>query len=294
MHYYLLGNQLAFHFETPVPEKLADKLVHHKTDKLPPGSVAIELYGFSARGLKGVPWRFYKGVPWRAETVYRENGTLERVVFQAPFFRIFLFVRLVLLPLLWLLAVRAGGFYLLGTVFVKNDTTTLLFASPGAGKTRMTLQMLANENIDLIGDGSFIYLPGEGFITVLREIELRHKTVAGLTFYQKLTWLVKFRLLLCHIISFMTGRYISFNVTLPPEALGLSFVNDHVTAGHRVEYVHSFCESEEIRNGRITANIISYLQTYVRCYANIYSGEWPMAQTKEKIADFIEKYDLVD
>lgn len=290
MYAYTIAGKLPFHFDrSPHLPDLISKLQHARIQEPAEGSVLIQCYG-AAKALCDIPWKFYKGIPWKAAVIYDATGKIEKIQFHAVFFRQFLFYRIVLLPLLWRLAVQNGGFYLLGTVYRQYDTVSVLFAKPGAGKTRFMLTQLLNPACRLIGDGSLLYLPGNGFLPVINEIELRWKTIAELPWRQKLSVVQKGYLLICHLISAMTRRFISFNLTLPPEKLGITSENDSPDLTHCVLFVRKDGGLEAMDENEIRERIMNYLTEYHQHYFNIFDQEPPYKSTLDNIFTFCSAF----
>ena len=258
---FIFGENLAFHFcgDPQLPD-LLQKLQSHAATVPHKNSIAIKC-GKADNLLSAAKWNFYKGIPWKASTQYNQAGELKEIAFYAIFFRQFLFFRIVLLPLLWRLASNNGGFYMLGSAYCSQDQTTVLFATPGAGKTRYTLKKLLNEESYLIGDGSLIYLPQHGIFPVVDEIELRKKTIMGLPYWQKLSFCQKAKLFFMDIISLITAKYISFNLPLHSSALGIKPVADAIARHHVVCQIRSG-QVEEFNAASASKNIVAYLKDY--------------------------------
>ena len=218
------------------------------------------------------------------------NGLSDWAATIPPFFKEFLFFRIVLLPLLWRLAVEKGGFYLLGTAYQDLFGTTILFAAPGAGKTRYALAKLQAPNHFLIGDGSLLYLPDKGIVPVVDELELRFRTISGSIWMKELAMTGKIRLFLYHMISILTRKYVSFNLTLPPEELKIKVRHDSPETIHRFALVHSFDHIQELLFRDVEPTVIEYLRQYHNHYWNIFNDTPPLDATRKNILKFCTRY----
>lgn len=289
MFAYSPAKNLSFHFEhDPKMPALLAKLEYCKKTSPSPDSIAICCYVFTAP-LHGLKWNFYKGIPWRVQVLKDSQGNVQKILFQALFFRTFLFFRLILLPLLWRMALKEGGFYLLGTAYSENNITYLLFANPGAGKTRCLLRWLQTKPIRFIGDGSLLYLPQRGILPVLTEIELRYKTIRWTSFWKFLPCPMRIRLYLYNLISFLTHHYISFNVTLSPKQLDIEYFPDTPTAPHRIMRVLSADHIKTVDPKEIKSLVMDYLYKYHKHYKNIFSDN-PYDETIRNLQKFIHKF----
>lgn len=283
--------KLHFHFvNNPGMRTLTEKLKYCRTDAPDSKSVPIFCYTFCAP-LRHIKWSFYKGIPYKAEVINNEHGEIEKILFQAVLFRSFLFFRLILLPLLWRMAVLQGGFYLLGTAYRKENITYLLFANPGAGKTKYLLQNIEHDSsIEFIGDGSLLYLPTRGVSPVLTEIELRYKTVYDTSFWKYLSRKNQIRLFLYHWIAMFSRRYISFNITLPLDKLGLKIHSDILDSPHKIFKVLSESQTEMITAEQIESSVMKYLYQYHKHFKNVFNDIPPFDATIQNLKKFSEKY----
>ena len=290
MNVYAVAGKLGFHFAGPVhlPDLLR-KLQFAQIETPLKDSVQIRCYGIGAE-LKKEPWHFYKGIPWKAAVRYDVKGNISEVFFHAFWFRNFLFLRIVLLPLLWRLALKKVGFYLLGTVYRNGDDTHILFAAPGAGKTHFMLKQILAEECHFVADGSLLYLPEHGFMPVINEIELRWKTVAGLPWSKALSFKQKCYLQMCNFISILTRRFISFNLTMLPEELGIQPREDKLESAHKILFVQRTGELLELDDEGIQARVLDYLKKYHGHYYNIFDQSPPLAETQKNIRTFCERY----
>jgi|GEM_PF-2425467 len=292
-HPFVLGGTIAFHFcGDPCLPDLLKKL--HPSAVAVPAKDSIALWcGSEARKmLKDQKWHFYKGIPWKGCVRYNDSGRIEAICFYGLIFRQFLFFRIVLLPLLWRLAVAGGGFYTLGTAYRDAVETTFLFAHPGAGKTRYALEKLLTPECTLIGDGSLLYLPEQGILSVIDEIELRNKTVSGLPFRKKLSWFRCLKLFLYDALSYLTSRKISFNLPLMTNALGLSPSNDNAARPHLCLIKQG--NAEVLSATRCSKEITDYLADYHNHYDNIFEDAPPLGQSEKNILEFCKKYSILD
>jgi len=266
--------------------------MHDSAIALPlPDSVKLTVNGAS-RKLRKQPWHFYKGVPWKSQVVYNSDGTINEVLFHAPLFCEYLFFRLVLLPLLWRLAVIHGGFYLLGTACLTNDDITqVLFARPGAGKTSYVLKQLHEQTVQLLGDGSLLYLPEEGFMPVIDEVELRWKTIAGTPWQNKLALKKQLQLRFYHLISCLTRRFISLNISVLSKELGIEKRREEKRREEICIYtVHPGPMVAKLSKEAVEENIMLYLNNYHQIYQNIFTDSPPLTESQQNIKIFCTKY----
>jgi hypothetical protein len=290
MKAFAIAGRLGFHFDRdPRLPDLLKKLYRAEVPTPIAGSVRIVTSGVSGE-LRDCRWRFYKGVPYRVSVRRDANREISEIFFQAPIFRQFLFFRIVLLPLLWRQAVRHGGFYLLGTVYREEDRVTVLFARPGAGKTRRMLVCLQEERAKLIGDGSLIYMPGSGFMSIIDELELRRNTIAGLPFKKRLTLRQRLVLWIYHMISMVTARYISLNISILPESLGISSIADPGYLEYRIAEALPGDNERILDKVEIEEGIMAYLEDYIRHYRNIFDDVPPFDETRKNISAFIRTH----
>lgn len=289
MFAYSLSPNIAFHFENdPKMPDLLTKLEYCRKNSPIPNSIAISCYKLT-NSLSCVKWNFYKGIPWKIQVLKDSNGNIQKILFQALFFRTFLFFRLILLPLLWRMALKEGGFYLLGTACSEGNITYLLFAKPGAGKTCTLLNWIQTKLIRFIGDGSLLYLPKHGIVPVLTEIELRYKTIRQTSFWNSLPQRIRIRLFLYNMISFLTHRYISFNVTLSPKQLNIEKFQDNPKAPHRIMQVYSANTVKPVTKEEIESVIMNYLYEYHKHYKNIFDDD-PYDTTIRNLQKFTQKF----
>lgn len=290
MKAFAIAGRLGFHFDRdPLMPDLMKKLYRSEVPAPVAGSVRIVTSDVAGE-LRNCRWHFYKGVPYRVSVRRDAKREISEILFQAPIFRQFLFFRIVLLPLLWRQAVRYGGFYLLGTVYRAEDRVTVLFARPGAGKTRRMLECLQQGRAKLIGDGSLIYMPDRGFMSIIDELELRRNTIAGLPLKKRLKLRQRLILWVYHMISMVTARYISLNISVLPESLGISSVADSGDLEYRIAEALPGGKARILDRAEVEDGIIAYLEDYIRHYRNIFDDVPPFEETRKNISAFLRTH----
>ncbi|MFZ5801926.1 MAG: hypothetical protein ACOY3K_02280 [Candidatus Omnitrophota bacterium] len=162
----------------------------------------------------------YKGIPWAVGILPITEACEYDIEFYAPAFVPFMLSRFVLIPLLKKILLRKQGFVFLGAAFQIQQRRLVLAGDPGTGKTRLLLRAL-ERGASLIGDSEIIHLEGERIEPMFPALELRYKTVAGTSFWKKLSLGKRQKLRLFHWLSKMTLRRISLNIAVKPRELGL-------------------------------------------------------------------------
>jgi len=182
-----------------------------------PGDVPRDLSG-------GFFSESYKGVSWSLAFDNLDKGENSRIYFYAPLpFVDFLVVRIVLLPVLRSSMVALGGFATLGSILERDGTVLFVFGAPGCGKTRLALDGI-EAGCRFVGDNEILVLPRGEMRSLFDEIELRRATVAGTKFWRRLDGYRRFQLLLCSLISSLSLRRVSFNISVRPALLGIQTV----------------------------------------------------------------------
>jgi hypothetical protein len=154
----------------------------------------------------------YKGMPWRIVRDHTADG-VSRFFFHAPFFRTFLFIRTCLIPILKKITIERGGFFLIGSAWAYKGTAFILFGNPGSGKTRLLLDRL-DAGGEFLGDSELILTGEKKVFPVFPYLEARLKTLYGTAHWARLSLKNKVYLWFCHMLSFVSGGRISFNLLL--------------------------------------------------------------------------------
>lgn len=231
---------------------------------------------------------FYKGIYWRLAFIKNGEGHINKIYFCSAGFNSFLLLRIVIIPYLKHILVRNGGFYVLGSSFVVDSKTYFLFGMPGSGKSSITLNALEN-NAQLIGDGALIISPEGTVSSFLNEIEFRYLTVRNTSFWKNLKADEKIKLQLCHLISQITFRYLSFNISIVPSRLGCIELTDksqyqHIGISISPDGTFSPISVEELSN-----KIVAWNCWYNRIYGNYFSKdiEKEIEQMRHNIDSFL-------
>ena len=90
-----------------------------------------------------------------------------------------------------------------------------------------------------------------------------------------------------HLISMATARYISFNISLLPETLGIVPTADGGDSGYRIAEALPGGKTRTLDDAEIESGIMAYLEDYVRHYRNIFGDEPPFGETRKNILRFI-------
>ena len=214
----------------------------------------------------------YKGIPWKVVFERDDDGGVKRVFFYARFFVTFLALRIVLIPCVKNALIRKGGFSVLGSVFRYRGTTFLIFGQPGCGKTHLTLRAL-EKGATFVADNELL-ISEHGIIRGLfNEIELRYRTVRKTQFWRQLRTKQKMKLALFHVISLLSFKRISFNISLPPAELGVDAEN--VSSRRNPIVVHL---TNQARASRLTADemmdaTIAYEKWYHSVFGTVFSTD---------------------
>lgn len=155
----------------------------------------------------------YKGMAW--QIALSETDGRPRYFFYAPTFGTFLFIRTCLLPVLKKRAIEKGGFLLIGSAFTLADRSIVLFGGPGSGKTRLLLEAL-DSGARLLADSEIMLAPDNRVLPVFPYLEARFRTVAGTSYWKRLSAGEKIYLWACQALSRLSGEKISFNLLLHP------------------------------------------------------------------------------
>ena len=214
----------------------------------------------------------YKGIPWRVVFERDDDGRVRRIFFRAHFFVNFLVLRIVLIPCVKNALVQKGGFSVPGSVFRRRGTTFLLFGQPGSGKTLLTLKAL-ERGASLVADNELL-ISEQGIIQGLfNEIELRYQTVHKTQFWCQLRANQRMKLVLFHLISLLSSRRISFNISLPPAELSINTENHSLDRNLIVVHL-----TDQARASRLTADemmdaIIAYEKWYQSVFGAIFFAD---------------------
>jgi len=212
----------------------------------------------------------YKGIPWKAAMDWDGIGQVKRIFFYAPFFVSFLASRILLIPLLKRTLIEKGGFSILGDLFHHCGRTFLVFGPPGSGKTRLNLQAL-EKGAMFIADNELLVFQDGVIRALFREIELRYRTAKGTLFWNRLSAAERFRLFLFQIISILSLRTISFNISLNPAKLGIE--SSYESSKRKLTVI---CLTEQPGMKRLAPEslveaIIGYENWYHLVFGNVFS-----------------------
>lgn len=234
----------------------------------------------------------YKGIPWRVSYNRDKTGCPIVVHFQAPCFWMFLAVRFALIPLVRQVMIERGGFGLLGTAFRWRGATWHLYGRPGAGKTRLLLEALSDAAI-LVGDFELLVFPDGTIRPLFDQVEFRYATVRDTPYWRRLTQAQRWWLRACRLISFVTGRRISFNLATPPEQLGLPVVADDGDVRHIL--VGLGCDQTDWNVAVATEELVAYYLWYESIYDAVFTADTSQRnrQLAENLRRQVGRCDLV-
>jgi len=290
---YNMHNLFVFHIERgSLGKRLSRLLQKFIVDEVAKDSIDVKIGYFSKKHTDIFISKHYKLIPWQAGLKY-ENGKLKKIFFYSPAFNSFLFFRLVIIPYLMKEIIKKGGIYILGTAFQLNQQESFfIFAKPGSGKTKAMLSLFENKNFNFIGDGSFLISHSTCMIPILPELELRYDTVKPFKLWKKLTSKDKVILFIYKLLSNLTLRKISFNISLNPELYGFEVINDFEEANHNFILIDNSVEQiKNIDKSQILLSIKQYLADYSKTYYYIYEDDIDSKQLEENIKRFLENID---
>lgn len=289
---YNLHNIFIFHIEHGKLGKSLSKLLREFRVESPgKDSIAIHVGSFPKEQTDHFVGKKYKMVPWQVGLKF-ENDKLKKIFFNSLAFNSFLFYRLIIIPYLMKEIVKQNGFYLLGSAFQLNDKDSFfLFAKPGTGKTRAMLSLFDSglHGLKLIGDGSFIIDRSKSLTPILSEIELRYKTVKFFNFIKNLNLKQKNMLRLFHLLSFVTMRKISFNISINIKQFGFNYINDSENADHHFILIDNNVDQiKDITGQQVNLLINDYLNQYFTSYDYIFPEKINQEALNQNINNFIE------
>lgn len=197
-----------------------------------------------------------------------DGAAPRHIVFTAPRPALaFLAHRMVLMPLLKQALIARGGFSMPASVARNSDEVLVFFGKAGAGKTRGMLDAISNK-CAFVADNEIAFLPGRAPFGLFNEIELRRSTVKGTVFWRRLSMRRRAWLDACAFISFVTGRRLNPNLSLPPAALGL-IVDDRADFKRGTLIVLGGGEQQ----GRLkAAAIVETITEYERWYQGVFGN----------------------
>ncbi|MFN8005747.1 MAG: hypothetical protein U0V70_01705 [Terriglobia bacterium] len=212
----------------------------------------------------------YKGIPWRLLCNRDSAGHPAEIHFYAPCFRLFLGVRLALIPLVRQLALERGGFGLLGTAFRWRGVTWHLYGRPGTGKTKLLIEALEDGG-ELVGDFELVASSDGTLHPLIDRVEFRYATVRHTPYWRHLTGPQRRWLQMCRLISFLTGRWTSFNLVMAPGQLGCPVAKDKAEAKHTLVGI-GFDQKEWNAEGA-TRELMGYYHWYESIYGVVLNGD---------------------
>jgi hypothetical protein len=210
----------------------------------------------------------------------------ERIYFYSPCFVDFLVQRLVLIPCLKEALVQRGGFLLIASSFSHQDRTFVLFGYPGSGKTRLTLAAL-NAGARLVGDNGLAILGRGSVHSVYDEIELRYRTVRGTPFWPLLTSEDQLKLACFHLVSFLSRRYLSFNISVPLADLGIEVQPS--LGQERLIFVQLGNTRGRLTSSETIDAIAQYEQWYQERFGETYHHDTYTRDLRDNIGAFLSR-----
>ena len=209
----------------------------------------------------------YKGIPWIMAIDCCNKNQIKRVYFYAAYFFTFLVLRIVLVPLLNYFLIKKGGFNILGSAFRYQDRTVFIFGRPGSGKTHLTLQALDKGAI-FIADNELLFFENGEIHGLTNEFELRWNTAKDTLFWHQLTPQNKFCLLFYEMISVLSFRTISFNLSF--DATDLGIMHTEKERSQNLLVIHLTDEHGEKRS--TLESFINAVMNYEKWYQSVFGG----------------------
>lgn len=234
----------------------------------------------------------YKGIPWRVSYNRDKTGCPIAVHFHAPCFWMFLAVRFALIPLVRQLLIERGGFALAGTAFRWRGATWQLCGRPGVGKTHLLLEALSDSAV-LVGDLELLVFRDGTIRPMFDQVEFRYATVRDTPYWQRLTQVQQWWLRVCRLISFVTRRRISFNLSTPPAQLGWPVVADNANARHII--VGLGCDQTDWNVEVAVVELMAYYLWYESIFDVVFTANTSQRdrQLAENLRRQVKQCDLV-
>ncbi len=248
-------------------------------------------HAHSLSGDDSISSGIYKGIRWQLRCNRDDDGRVNEVHFCSRYFRKFLGVRLALIPLVREVAIESGGLALIGSAFRWRETTWHLYGKPGCGKTHLLLECL-DDGAELIGDCELI-IRADGTIHPLFDIvEFRYATIRQTASYELLSPAHRGKLQFCRLISFLTARRISFNLTLPP--VQLEWMGAHDTADATHALVGLGVEPDNWDTDTAVAELLAYSMWYQSHYPVSFAADAQASKEalKENLQTYVQRCDL--
>lgn len=228
----------------------------------------------------------YKGIPWTLKILKNTEDNTERCFFYSFAFTTFLILRTVIIPHLKQEIIKEKGFSILGSSFEFEKTIFVLFAKPGSGKTRLLLEAI-DKGAKFLGDNELMITKDGEVKSLFNDTEFRLSTVQGTSFWKNLSRKQKAKLFLYHVISFLTFRLISFNISIP--ALKTKLTEDDSKNKKRIIFINlSNDDSKQLITPSIVwEHILDYECSYRKLFKNPFFTEKNIHQSEDIIKNIL-------
>jgi hypothetical protein len=229
----------------------------------------------------------YKGINWELAFIKGENGLINNIFFYSSAFTSFLLLRIVLIPIIKKVLITNGGFYVLGSSWSIMDTTYFLFGYPGVGKSHLTLKAM-EAGASLIGDGALLIFANGEIRGLINEIELRYRTIKNTLFQRKINNCDMVKLCFYQIISCLTRRKISFNISIEPSTFGCKSIIDNPKNRHVAVHLTPANKARKMSLNEFMHKILSWNDWYESIFGDYFSID--PASERNQLKANIEKF----
>ncbi len=230
----------------------------------------------------------YKGCPWKIAWRPAAAGAPTHIVFEAPVFSYFLFIRILLLPFLKEQMARMGGFSCLGSAFRHKGKIYILSGNPGSGKTTLLLQAL-EQGADFIGDNELVVDHRRCFHSLFQDIELRYRTACRSVFWKKMGWRKRCKLRGAGLLAFLTRFHFSFNEVFLPAQLGIEQRENSGTEKFVFIHLHEKHGKEKMSAQPMFDRIEAYEENYRRLFHSPFFTPETFETTRARTLQFLSE-----